>query len=154
LLAGNGVTEANLLTDLATARQTIMEFQDSEGEPLVFEGNVVVCSTELELLFKNIMKSSTSVEESASSIYNAWSDILIGVMVDPNLTDVTDLYLFAAKEAMKPLIYQERKAPQLVALDKNIDETVFMHKKLLYSVEMRGNAGYGYYEMAVKTVNS
>ena len=26
-------------------------------------------------------------------------------------------------------------------------------KENMYSVEMRGNAGYGYYEMGVKTVN-
>ena len=55
---------------------------------------------------------------------------------------------------MHPLIYQSRKAPQLVALDKPTDESVFMRKKIHYSVEMRGNAGYGYYEMSVKTVNS
>ncbi|UCB45484.1 MAG: Mu-like prophage major head subunit gpT family protein [Spirochaetota bacterium] len=55
---------------------------------------------------------------------------------------------------MKPLIYRSRKAPQFVALDKPTDESVFMRKKIHYSVEMRGNAGYGYYEMAVKVVNA
>jgi phage major head subunit gpT-like protein len=59
---------------------------------------------------------------------------------------------------MRPLFYQSRKAPQLVALDKPTGESVFMRKKIMYSVEMRGNAGYGYgygyYEMSVKTVNS
>jgi len=100
------------------------------------------------------MKSTTAPDEAASGIYNAWNDILVGVIVDPNLTDATDWYLFAAKELMKPLIYQSRKGPQLVALDKPTDESVFMRKKLLYSVEMRGNAGYGYYEMGVKTVNA
>jgi phage major head subunit gpT-like protein len=55
---------------------------------------------------------------------------------------------------MRPLFYQSRKAPQLVSLDKPTDESVFMRKKIMYSVEMRGNAGYGYYQMAVKTVNS
>ena len=100
------------------------------------------------------MKSTTAPDESAAGIYNAWKDIIIGVIVDPNLTDATDWYLFAANELMKPLIYQSRKAPQLVALDKPTDESVFMRKKIHYSVEMRGNAGYGYYEMAVKTVNA
>jgi phage major head subunit gpT-like protein len=55
---------------------------------------------------------------------------------------------------LKPFIYKNRKSPRLVAMDKDTDEQVFMRKKLLYSVEMRCNAGYGYYEMAVKVVNT
>ena len=100
------------------------------------------------------MKSTTVPDEAASRIYNAWNDILIGVIVDPNLTDANDWYLFAARELMKPLIYQSRKPAQLVALDKPTDESVFMRKKIHYSAEMRGNAGYGYYQMATKTVNA
>ena len=77
----------------------------------------------------------------------------MGVIVDPNLTDANDWYLFAAKELMKPLIYHNRKSPQYVALYKPTDESVLMRKKIHYSVKMRGNAGYGYYEIAVKVIN-
>jgi phage major head subunit gpT-like protein len=154
LLAGSGVTEANLLTDLATARQTMMEFQDSEGLPLGFIGDVVVCPAELEVLFLKIAGSTSAPDESISGVANPWKNIIKAVIVDPNLTDDTDWYLFASSEAIKPLIFQSRKAPRLVALDKDTDEQVFMRKKLIYSVEMRCNAGYGYYEMAVKIVNS
>ncbi len=120
----------------------------------MFEGNVVVCPAELEVLFKKIMKSTTAPDESAAGIYKAWNDILVGMIVNPNLTYVNDWYLFAAKEAMKPLIYQSRKPAQFVALDKPTDESVFLRKKIMYSVEMRGNAGYGYYEMGFKVVNT
>ena len=44
LLAGTGTTEAQILADLAAARAAMMEFEDSEGEPLGFMGIIKICS--------------------------------------------------------------------------------------------------------------
>jgi hypothetical protein len=62
----------------------------------------VFCPAELEMLFLKIAKSVTAVDESAQGIYNPWKDIIKAVIVDPNLTDATDWYLFASSEAIKP----------------------------------------------------
>ena len=46
------------------------------------------------------------------------------------------------------------KAAQFMALDKPTDRSVFMRKKIHYSVEMIGNAGYGYYEIGITRHNN
>ena len=58
-------------------------------------------------------------------------------------------FLMCTKRPLKPLIYQERQPFDFVALDKPTDEGVFMRKELLYGVDGRANAGFGFWQMAV-----
>ena len=155
LLAGSGVTEANLLTDLATARGTMMKFVDDEGEVMEIEGDTIICPPELEVTFKRIANSMSFVGGSAQTPEkNIWQSILKNVIVDPRLSDANDWYFAAMSYPLKPFIYQDRKKPRLTALDKPDSEIRFMRGKFVYSAEMRGNAGYGYYQMCVKFVNT
>ncbi len=155
LLAGSGTTESNILSDLATARKTMLQFVDDDGEYLEFEGDTVICPVDLEVTFKKIVQSSTYITANASGISNIWGGVIKNIIVDPRLTDTNDWYLIATKYPLRPFIYQERKPAKLVSLtNEQASETVFMFRKLLYSVELRGNAGYGFYQMAIKVVNS
>ncbi|WP_337840509.1 Mu-like prophage major head subunit gpT family protein [Rheinheimera sp.] len=58
-------------------------------------------------------------------------------------------FLLDVSRALKPLIYQERKKPQFVAMDNPNDEQVFTKKLFRYGVDLRANAGYGFWQMAV-----
>lgn len=155
LLAGTGVTKAQCLTDLAAARLAMLAFTDDQGEVMNIKGDFIICHPNLETIFMEIMNSTTSpTAGSEIGQYNPWQKILKGVVSDAKLTDLTDWYLAASSEDMKPFILQTRKPPQFVALDKPTDENVFMRKKLLYGVDLRCNAGYGFYRYAVQTVNA
>lgn len=57
-------------------------------------------------------------------------------------------YLMSTKRAIKPIIYQERKKPQFVAKDKPTDDNVFDRKEYVYGTDMRGNVGFGFWQMA------
>jgi phage major head subunit gpT-like protein len=57
-------------------------------------------------------------------------------------------FLLDTRRPLKPLIYQERKAPNFVTLDQDNDQDVFMKDKALYGVDSRGNVGYGFWQMA------
>lgn len=57
-------------------------------------------------------------------------------------------YLLDTSQAIKPLIFQLRKAPEFVAMTKNDDENVFMRGEYRYGVDMRCNAGFGFWQMA------
>lgn len=57
-------------------------------------------------------------------------------------------FLLATGEIIKPLIFQERKKPEFVSKDKPTDDNVFEKKQLLYGVDARWNAGYGFWQMA------
>lgn len=58
-------------------------------------------------------------------------------------------FLLDVSRSLKPLIYQDRKKPQFVAMDNPNDEQVFTKKEFRYGVDLRANAGYGFWQMAV-----
>jgi len=57
-------------------------------------------------------------------------------------------YLLDTSRALKPLIFQERKAPQLIAMTKVDDEAVFTRKEFRYGVDCRDAAGFGFWQLA------
>lgn len=57
-------------------------------------------------------------------------------------------FLLDTSRPLKPMIFQERKKANLVKLDKETDSNVFFDGKLIYGVDMRCNAGYGFWQMA------
>ncbi len=154
LLAGNGVTEANLLTDLAAARSAMRAFTDDQGVVMNVVGDTVICHPGEEVFFMKILKSTTSVGATGAGEFNFWRDQLKNVIVDARLTDDNDWYLAASGYPLKPFILQTRKSPQFVALDKPTDTNVFMRKKLLYGVDSRMNVGYGLFRYIVQIVNA
>lgn len=58
-------------------------------------------------------------------------------------------FLLDVSRSLKPLIYQERKKPQFVAMDNAADEQVFTKKLFRYGVDLRANVGYGFWQMAI-----
>ena len=58
-------------------------------------------------------------------------------------------YLLDTSRSLKPLIFQERKGMQFVAMDNPNDEQVFMNKVFRYGVDCRCNVGYGFWQMAI-----
>lgn len=61
----------------------------------------------------------------------------------------TPWFLLDVRQALKPLIYQERKAfGTLVRMDRDDDQNVFMKKQFLYGLDGRANVGFGFWQMA------
>ncbi|RHW17195.1 hypothetical protein D1610_11640 [Sphingomonas gilva] len=60
----------------------------------------------------------------------------------------TPWFLIDDTRALKPVIFQKRKAPQWVALDRPDDENLFMRKKFVYGVDARYNVGFGFWQFA------
>ncbi|MDX1536395.1 Mu-like prophage major head subunit gpT family protein [Arsukibacterium sp.] len=58
-------------------------------------------------------------------------------------------FLLDVSRSLKPIIYQERTKPVFTAMDNPNDEAVFMRKMFRYGVDVRGNAGFGFWQMAV-----
>lgn len=57
-------------------------------------------------------------------------------------------YLLDNSRALKPLIYQDRRAFDLTALDNPNDPNVFMKGEFIYGADGRLIAGYGFWQMA------
>lgn len=57
-------------------------------------------------------------------------------------------FLLCTKRPVKPLIYQQRKKAKFVSKTNETDDNVFMSKKFIYGADSRGNAGFGFWQMA------
>lgn len=57
-------------------------------------------------------------------------------------------YLLDTSRVLKPIIYQNRKNPELTAMTKLDDESVFMRNVYRWGAYKRGNSGYGFWQMA------
>jgi len=53
-----------------------------------------------------------------------------------------------SRSFMKPMIFQERKAAQFVALDNEKDPNVFMNRQFLYGADARYVSGFGFHQLA------
>ncbi|MFQ2020670.1 Mu-like prophage major head subunit gpT family protein [Aeromonas veronii] len=57
-------------------------------------------------------------------------------------------FLLDTSRALKPVIFQDRKPPQLIAMTKVDDEAVFTRKEFRYGVDCRDAAGFGFWQLA------
>ncbi len=57
-------------------------------------------------------------------------------------------FLIDDSRPLKPVIYQDRKKPKFVALNKDDDANVFLRNEYLYGVDSRGNAGFSLWQLA------
>lgn len=60
----------------------------------------------------------------------------------------TPWFLMCTNRPLKPILYQERKAPVFTARDKVDDDNVFDRNEFVYGVDMRCNVGYGLPQLA------
>lgn len=60
----------------------------------------------------------------------------------------TPWFLMCTNRPLKPIIYQERKAPSFNARDNEKDDNVFERNEFVYGVDMRCNVGYGLPQLA------
>lgn len=60
----------------------------------------------------------------------------------------TPWFLMCTNRPLKPIIYQERKAPVFTAKDRETDDNVFERNEFVYGVDMRCNVGYGLPQLA------
>lgn len=67
---------------------------------------------------------------------------------DDNSGSGTPWYLLDTSMPIKPIIFQNRKAPQFTAMDAPTDENVFNKKEFRYGVDCRRNVGFGFWQMA------
>ena len=57
-------------------------------------------------------------------------------------------YVMETRRAIRPLIFQNRKAPNFVALTNETDDNVFNRAEFVYGVDSRRNAGFGFWQLA------
>jgi len=125
------------------ARSAIMTLKDTSGNSLNLVPNLLVVAPANESKAREILLAD--MRSGSSNILKGTADFL----AVPELAGNDNAwYLLCTTKALKPLIFQERKAPKFDALISDQSENVFMRKQFLYGVHARANAGYGFWQMA------
>lgn len=135
----------NKLTSEAykTARATMMNFKNSKGRSLGLVPDLLVVPPALEANARDIL---------VADFVNGTKNTMQGtaeIHVEPRLKSDTAWFLLCTKRPIKPLIYQQRQKAKFVSKTAETDDNVFMSKRFLYGVDSRGNAGFGFWQMAI-----
>lgn len=67
---------------------------------------------------------------------------------DDNAGSGTTWYLLDTSRALKPIIFQNRKAPNFVSKTAETDDNVFDRNEYVYGVDSRCNVGFGFWQLA------
>lgn len=130
-------------TTYQDARTKMMSLVDGNNNPLGIVPNLLVVPPALEAMGKMILEADQI--NGTTNTTKGTAELL----VVPELAGADDSwYLLCTTRAVKPLIFQKRKEAKFVSLTNDTDENVFMQKQYLYSVEARGNAGFGLWQLA------
>ena len=129
----------NARASLGAARTALQTATDEEGRPMGASLDVLLVPPALEDT-ATILLTSDRLGGDDPNPYKGAAEMV----VSPRLTSPTAWFALHTKGMLKPFIFQERMAPELVAQDNpEQNERAFMRKEYLYGVDSRGNAAYG-----------
>ena len=160
----NSSTQSNKLTlalssdNYATARAAMMAYKGADGRPLQILPNLLVVPPALEKVGRLILNAdmiATQVTLTGPTYGAAMqTNVLKGtaeLLVVPQLAnEATTWYLLDTSKPIKPFLFQLRKSPEFVYLNKPDSENLFFRKKFIFGVDSRGAAGYGLWPLAAK----
>jgi phage major head subunit gpT-like protein len=149
LYTGTGTTLAQLKADIEGAEARMLSFVDDTGEPWN-EGEVklgIVCHPNLKSKFieLNTLKMINNSD-------NGMKGRISQITYSARLADTDDWYIADISEGLKPIIKQNRQAPEFNALEGDSDAG-FMRKIYHYGIDYRVGFGYGMWQKMVKVTN-
>jgi phage major head subunit gpT-like protein len=145
LLTTSALTAANYLA----ARAAMMAFKGRDGKTLNVLPNLLIVPPQLEQAGRQILNADFIAPAAAVGMNAAsavQSNTLKGsaeLLVVPQLANEgTVWYLADTTKAVKPLVFQLRKSPELIPFTNPSDPELFRRKKFVFGVDSRGNAGF------------
>jgi len=149
LLTGSGVdTILHLIADIIAARVAMRAFTTDRGRTLGLQLDTIVAPVELEGIMDQAT-AATYTDATNNLQQNPVSKWIKQVIYLPGLTDKSDWYGFSTGFYLKPFVFQKREDPNIQVDDTQLKR----NRKLIYSAQARGNAGYTLPILGVRTVN-
>ncbi len=141
----NAPTTAEFRAALSNAIARLLGFKDDQGEPMSFGATGLILFVPPSMLI-------TATEAVNATIVNNTTNILSGaaqITAFPYLTNAAKFYLLKTDVAVRPFIFQDRKAIEFKALTEDSDEG-FKRDKFLYGIRARYRMTYGYWQYALE----
>lgn len=137
-------TLAKAQGSLGAALTQIRRFKDDEGRPLDIKPNVLLVPAGL-VETANVLMMNDRLEDGKPNPYKG----MLEVVYSGRLTSDTAWFLLDTTKAIKPFIYQQRKAPVFVSQTNMDSDDVFNKALYKFGAEARAAGGYGFWQMAV-----
>jgi len=141
--SNNFTSSALTPTNYEAVRVAMMSHTGEDGEPLGVMPNKLFVPPQLEREGLEILKAVTIEGSSSNSKENVLRGTAELVVIPELANEATTWYLADCTGAMKPLIWQLRQSPSLVAKNGPQDDNVFHDDQVLWGSKARGAAGYG-----------
>lgn len=141
-VSNKGTAQLSLEAYIA-ARAGMMSLTNTKGRALNIVPDTLVVPPALEAKARDIL---------VADFINGTRNTMQGTakpLVVPQLAGHDSMwFLLSTSRPVKPLIYQERKKAKFVSKTAETDDNVFMKKQFIYGADSRGNAGFGFWQMA------
>jgi phage major head subunit gpT-like protein len=125
-------------TNYATVRAAMMGYKGADGKPLGVRPNLLVVPPQLEVTALKIINADLT-NSGDTNVLKGTAQVLV---IPELANEGTVWYLLDTTKAIKPFVFQQRRAPEFVSKDSLTDDNVFWKKKFIYGADSRGNAGY------------
>lgn len=137
-------TLAKAQGSLGAALTQIRRFKDDEGRPLDIKPNILMVPAGL-VETANVLMMNDRLEDGKPNPYKG----MFEVVYSGRLKSDTAWFLLDATKAVRPFIYQQRKAPVFVSQTNMDSDDVFNKALYKFGAEARAAGGYGFWQMAV-----
>ncbi len=147
-LAGAGTSVANLQTDLQAVKSALRRFRDEANEPVNENMSrlLIVAPPELEHNFLTALNAQL-----ISNTSNVTTRGMAELFITSRLTDVDNWYVFNLGQAIKPLVWQQRK--NLTPESVTSGSEVFRTGNYFWGIYGRYAVGYLMPLFAIRVVN-
>ena len=149
--AGTALTLANY----ATVREAMMAYTGEDGEPLGVVPYILVIPPQLEQIGKEILEAALILDTTATAaVTNVQQGSAKLLMVPELANEATTWYLADSSRPIKPLVFQQRKAPQFVPKVNPSDDNVFFDKEFIWGTDSRGNGGNSLWFLMARAISA
>lgn len=139
----------------ASVREKMMCLNGEDGRPLGIMPNLLIVPPQLEQAARIILNAEFVVGTEASST-GGNTNVLRGsadLLVVPELCNqATTWYLADTSRPVRPLVFQQRKAPQFVAKTQVNDDNVFYDREFVWGTDSRGAGGYSLWFLMARAI--
>lgn len=121
---------------------TMRGFKDDEGRSLKVKPTVLATGTALEIVAKEICTEKKLADDTPNPFCGMVEPVVIEDLGD------TEWHLLDTSKPIKPFVFQERQKPVFVSQTDLNSDNVFNRRKYSFGAEARGEAGYGFWQLA------
>ena len=141
-VSNKGTAQLSLEAYIA-ARAGMMSLTNAKGRALNIVPDLLVVPPALEAKARDILVADF-INGSRNTMQGTAKPLVVPQLAGHD----SAWFLLSTSRPLKPLIYQERKKAKFVSKTAETDDNVFMKKQFLYGADSRGNAGFGFWQMA------